>query len=442
MKTRLRTVIQVFVVLMAITILITDREANASDMIVASGNCTDTVRWILDSKGTLTIEGSGEMGIIGWYDYRDDIKSIIIEDGITTISEHAFMNCEKLTNIEMSSSIKEIQSYAMYNTAIDKIDIPYGVEKIDQCAFSRTKLEEVYIPNSVTDISNEAFASCYSLKKITLPNNLKIISKRTFSYCTALSTITLGKNIQKISMEAFNECTGLQNIRFLGNSPQIAYQAFKNVNATINYSARDFTWITEVLQDYGGTIVWRADDSIPVYQDFEDVQTNTYYYKPVKWAYTNKITVGTSKNTFSPDKECTRAEAIQLLFRAYKGDASDGDIPFIDVSRDDWFYSAVEWAYRENIARGTSENRFAPEKICTRAEIIQLIWASEGKPEPKSTGTFSDVKSTDWYYKAVCWAQENKIASGYSKTRFSPNSACTRAHIVTFLYNGFKDDVI
>ncbi len=416
-------------------------DQDMSDTMIASGKSTDTITWTLDKEGTLTLTGTGEMGSKDWYAYNDDIKCVIIGSGITSISENAFANYENLTNVQIASSVKDIGANAFSGTNFCTIDLPDGLKRIGEFAFQHNGLQKISIPDSVTTIEHDAFAGCSHLKEVTLPNRFQKIAKRTFAYCTDLSEITLGTSIDQVGVEAFDGCTGLQTIRFLGNSPKIAYHAFQNVQANIYYASDDFTWTDDIVQDYGGNLTWCADDSIPVYQEFEDVSTDAYYYKPVKWAYHHTVTAGTSATTFSPNKSCTRAEAIQFLFRAYKGEESDGDIPFTDVSQDDWFYDAVRWAYQEKIAGGVSKDAFAPNKPCTRAEIIQLIWAAEGRPEPKRNQSFADVRSTDWYCKAVCWAKENKIAAGTSATNFSPNIVCTRAHIVTFLYNTFKDDV-
>ncbi len=417
-------------------------DQNMSDTIIASGKSTDAITWTLDKEGTLTLTGTGKMGSRDWYAYNDDIKCVIIGSGITSVSENAFANCENLTNIQIASSVKDIEANAFSGTNFRTIDLPDGLERVGEFAFQSSSLQKICIPDSVTVIERDAFAKCSHLKEVTFPNGFQKIAKRTFAYCTNLSEITLGTSIDQVGVEAFDGCTGLQTIRFLGNSPKLAYHAFQNVQATVYYASGDFTWTDDILQDYGGTLTWCADDSIPVYQVFEDVSTDVYYYKPVRWAYHHTVTAGTSEATFSPNKSCTRAEAIQFLFRAYKGEKSDGNIPFTDVSQDDWFYDAVRWAYQEKIAEGVSKNAFAPNRSCTRAEIIQLIWAAEGRPEPKGNPSFTDIRSTDWYYKAICWAKENKIAAGTSATIFSPNNVCARAHIVTFLYNNFKDDIL
>ena len=110
-------------------------------------------------------------------------------------------------------------------------------------------------------------------------------------------------------------------------------------------------------------------------------------------------------------------------------------VKFTDVSENDWFYEPVMWAVSNNITAGVSETKFAPNQTCTRAQAVMFLWNQAGKPVVSRKNSFKDVKSSDWYYKAVQWAVKKGVTSGTSKTTFSPTKACTRAQIVTFMYH-------
>ena len=87
------------------------------------------------------------------------------------------------------------------------------------------------------------------------------------------------------------------------------------------------------------------------------------------------------------------------------------------------------------ITTGTSSNTFSPDSTCTRAQVVTFLWRANGSPEPTQTvNPFTDVKEGQYYYKAVLWAVENSITTGTSKTTFSPDSGCTRGQVVTFLW--------
>jgi hypothetical protein len=119
----------------------------------------------------------------------------------------------------------------------------------------------------------------------------------------------------------------------------------------------------------------------------------------------------------------------------WSGNADLSKIPFTDVKVNDYYASAVVWAYENDITAGTSDTTFSPEMTCTRAQVVTFLWRAAGCPEPKSTtNPFRDVKNTDWYYKAVLWAVEQNITQGTSKTTFTPTRDCSTAEILTFLF--------
>ena len=168
---------------------------------------------------------------------------------------------------------------------------------------------------------------------------------------------------------------------------------------------------------------------------FTDVSENDWFYKPVMWAVSNNITAGVSDTKFAPNQSCTRAQAVMFLWNQAGKPSVSGKNSFKDVKTSDWYYKAVQWAVKEGITNGTSKTTFSPNKTCNRAEIITFLWNQAGKPSVSARNPFKDVKSSDWYYTAVRWAVAKGVTSGTSKTEFSPTKTCTRAQIVTFLYN-------
>ena len=174
---------------------------------------------------------------------------------------------------------------------------------------------------------------------------------------------------------------------------------------------------------------------------FEDVTDESeYYFDPVYWAVDNGITTGTTTTTFSPNATCTRAQVVTFLWRAAGSpDPTTAQCDFTDVKSDAYFYAPVLWAVEKGITTGTSTTTFSPNDKCTRAQVVTFLHRAAGTPEPTATQCeFTDVKSGAYYYKAVLWAVEKGITAGTSKTLFSPNSKCTRAQVVTFLYRANK----
>lgn len=110
--------------------------------------------------------------------------------------------------------------------------------------------------------------------------------------------------------------------------------------------------------------------------------------------------------------------------------------PFSDVKSTDYYYDAAQWAYNNGVTAGVGGGKFGPSATCTRGQIVTFLWNQAGQPEPKSTNNpFTDVKTTDWFYKAVLWAVENKVTSGTSATTFSPAGKCKYEQIITFMWN-------
>ena len=176
---------------------------------------------------------------------------------------------------------------------------------------------------------------------------------------------------------------------------------------------------------------------------FTDVNAKDYFYDPVVWAVRNEITQGTSETTFSPNKACTRAEAVTLMWRAFGDGSSTGAAnPFRDVPDDAYYHDAILWACSKNITKGTSDSTFDPNARCTRGQIVTFLWRLMGDEEANTTWELMDVEESEFYYMPVKWVLRNNIAKGTTDLTFSPKSFCTRAEMTTFLYRTmFMSDV-
>ena len=112
-----------------------------------------------------------------------------------------------------------------------------------------------------------------------------------------------------------------------------------------------------------------------------------------------------------------------------------GPNPFRDVHRDDYFYKPVLWAVDQRVTAGINDFEFGPELECTRAQIVTFLWNKEGQPTPKTTvSPFTDVDENDWFFKPVMWAVEQNVTAGIGNGQFGPELVCTRAQAMTFLW--------
>lgn len=167
---------------------------------------------------------------------------------------------------------------------------------------------------------------------------------------------------------------------------------------------------------------------------YRDVSKDSYYYDAVQWASNKGITNGVADSVFAPDWVCTRGQIVTFLWRSVGSPApKTAEMPFADVAEDAYYAQAVLWAVEKGITKGTSETTFSPDQTCTRAHAVAFLYRLAGSPAVTGS-SFQDVTADAYYNAAVAWAVQQGITKGTSETTFSPNETCTRAQIVTFLY--------
>jgi len=176
---------------------------------------------------------------------------------------------------------------------------------------------------------------------------------------------------------------------------------------------------------------WTKEGAMP----FTDVPDDAYYYDAVLWALDKGVTSGTTATTFNPGGICTRAQAVTFLWRAMGSPGpTSTNCPFTDVKTGEYYYKAVLWATEKGITKGTSDITFSPNMTVTRGQAMTFLWRTAGNTVAGATNPFADVKADSYYADAVLWAVKEGITSGTGTTTFSPNDGCSRAQIVTFLY--------
>ena len=226
--------------------------------VVASGSCGTYATWTLTGTGdnlTLTISGSGDMfdyssnSRIPWYDYRDSIKNVTIEDGITSfhknsfshygsiesvflpnsltsIGDYAFYGCTNLENITMPEQLNEIGSSAFGNCrSLTCIYIPNGVVRLSSTFSGCSSLESVTIPEGVSEL-NGTFSDCTALLSVAFPDGLTSLGGNTFSGCTSLKSIVLPEGITSLDGANFYNCSSLENIELPNTLVEIGGQSF------------------------------------------------------------------------------------------------------------------------------------------------------------------------------------------------------------------------
>ena len=177
----------------------------------------------------------------------------------------------------------------------------------------------------------------------------------------------------------------------------------------------------------------------PTVNPFVDVPEGSFYETAVLWAVEKGITAGTDATHFSPDGICTRAQAVTFLWRAAGSPAAKSAVmPFADVKAGSYYYDAVLWAVEKGITAGTDATHFSPDGTCSRAQIVTFLWRSQKSPAAGTANPFNDVKAGSFYETAVLWAVKEDVTKGTTNTTFSPDANCTRAQIVTFIWRCMK----
>lgn len=488
-----------------------------------SGTCGADLTWsFAPDTGVLTIEGTGAMKDFSfgksapWAAHHAEIQALSLPEGLTTIGKNAFYACDALTELNLPEGLTSIGrsafscclglteltlpesltalgdyaffscsglqkltlpagltafgNYAFYDcTALSDVTFPEGLASIGGYAFFRcSALTELALPDSLTSILPGAFSDCTGLETLSFPANLTSIGGYAFYHCTGLKSVTLPASLASVETNAFSGCTGLKQViawgdhtylntvdydassedlsiavqdkDLLGPAKQTVVYGKRNSDLPATKPLRDgvsgpaeTAWM--LLHTYAGSYGY----AFYALDAFSDVKSGSYYELPVAWAYGTGVTGGTGAGKFSPNATCTRAQVVSFLWNAFGRPEPDlDDNPFVDVKASKYYYKPTLWAVRNGITSGVDATHFNPDGDCTRAQVVTFLWSAMQKPACDSEALpFEDVSPKKYYAKAVLWAYENGITGGTDATHFSPNTTCTRAQVVTFLYKLF-----
>ena len=194
-----------------------------------------------------------------------------------------------------------------------------------------------------------------------------------------------------------------------------------------------------VTKDHTIEAIFMKSNGNPQTGVFVDVAEGSYYEEAIDWAVEKGVTNGVSSNMFAPNDPCTRAQIVTFLWRAAGSPAPKSMSSFTDVPADAFYAKAVAWAVENGITSGTGEGKFSPNSTCTRAQAVTFLYRASGSPAVSGSAEFSDVATNAYYADAVAWAAKKGITTGIGGGLFGSDNDCTRGQIVTFLWRAMAE---
>lgn len=463
-----------------------------------SGVCGDELTWELTENGTgytLSIQGVGDMynyimpgqnydiepEYAPWYPYRENITEIILEEGITSIGGGAFYACDRFTQIAIPESVTIIKFKAFQACrGLEHADIPESISEIEESAFdSCTALGQVSIPSGIKDIENSVFSGCKSLVSVVIPEGIAYVGHCAFSACTSLHEVTLPDTLETIDNLAFSGCTELEYIVIPDQVEKIGYAAFNNCYSLVSIVLpRDLSVIGDIVSDR----VFTNCDQLTIY-GYNETLAQTYAGKynipfvPLDNVSVQEIQLDALSATIAnqsvlqlsatvlpenaDNKEITWvsgnskvAEVDQdgLVMAKTYGKTTVAAISnendsikaicrvqtrYYDVTdQSQYYFKPVYWAADNKITKGFENIYFGPDQKCTRKQMVTFLWRMCGSPKMSGDILFTDINSNEngTALQAIQWASERGIIKGYPDGSFRPNASVTRKQTLVMLY--------
>ena len=210
------------------------------------------VDWTLYSDGTLTVSSvNGGIGFGNyiynykpyghqpWYDYRDQIRRVVLDESVTTVSEYAFEYCTQLEEAVLPQTVTAIREYAFQNcTSLRTITLPGALTEIGKWAFNRCEsLESISIPDTVRELQPYTFGCCYSLRSVSLPAYITALPEGVLHTCTSLQAISIPDGVTSVEERAFANCYALTAAELPATVTSVGKRAFSQCKSLDSFTA-------------------------------------------------------------------------------------------------------------------------------------------------------------------------------------------------------------
>lgn len=374
---------------------------------LSSGTCGDNAFWSFDgNSGTLTISGSGAMTDYPnyappWAPYRSEIKTVVVESGITTIGWSAFHSCKVLTSVHLPETLRSLE---------------YGA-----FAFC-TSLKSIHLPSSLQVIGIGAFVSCTSLTSLIVPIATTTIKDSAFVDCTALGTLTFPSSLKSIESSAFRRCNALSTVYHQGSS-----RSGMSIKSSNNGTLTGAKWI---YNSYTASVAPALPEPVapPSFPD---------------WAMTYVDFVGghimPDLSTSNYDDKATRGLIAQCLYNMYGNGNSGLSHPFTDEG---YHSSALGWCHQNGIMSGTGDNYFGTHDPITREQVTLIFlklaqhlgYDTTGETDSVLDGYEDTAQISSWASHGMAWAVGQKLMTG-NENKLNPQGQISRVETSVMLYH-------
>lgn len=204
-----------------------------------SGTLGESIRWEVSEDRVLTVSGTGAMPVLARQDYPwpDDIRRVVIAEGVTSVGDAAFENRSDIAGVTLAGSVKSIGAWAFAGCwGLKELDLPEGLTEIGDHAFSSClSLGSVTLPQSLTTVGSYAFSSCMALGRVTLPPGLTTLGASAFFGCDSLSEVTIPDSLREILSGTFMG-TGLSSVTIPEGVETIGRDAFHGCHSLTSVS--------------------------------------------------------------------------------------------------------------------------------------------------------------------------------------------------------------
>ena len=210
-----------------------------SSIPLESGKCGENATYTIDINHQLTISGTdamydytGEPGSVSPFAGKTDIKSVVIEDGITSVGDMSFDGCSGINSVSLAGTVSTIGINAFKDcTGLQSFEIPNSITELGRLAFSGcTGITSIKLPKVLSKIGENAFENCTALNKVNIPENVKTIGNSAFKGCLGLTDLTIAEGVQVISDSSFMNCSGLTEVEIPDSVTTISNRAFAGCN--------------------------------------------------------------------------------------------------------------------------------------------------------------------------------------------------------------------